>query len=150
MSSYTKFKFYLPQPSGSVLLRPKCTLRLVRDLIYDEKVLAWVYGEAESARSWELGVSRGGVPFVRASKEAPEDTQEVVLVQEYGGAQSKRAFRVEFGPNVEVLSQGKATGDSDWERWSMVLAPSGWANDIAQRFASQQYAPDQTVESELS
>lgn len=66
--------------------------------------------------------------------------RELVLVQEYSrGVGGKRwpSFGVEFGDEVVRLSSTETSGGSGHERWTLVVAPMGWAENIARQFVNE-------------
>lgn len=74
--------------------------------------------------------------------------QELVLVQEYcPGAGGKRnpSFQVAYGPEVRVLSDASTSGGSGGEKWVLVSAPMGWAQNIASQFVDRKDTGTQTI-----
>ena len=81
-----------------------------------------------------VAITEEGVVLVPCEG-APD--QELVLVQQYmPGAGAKRWpwFSVAFGPEVRKLSEAATSGGSGEERWALVSAPLGWAENIARQF----------------
>lgn len=89
----------------------------------------------------------GAVVLVEAPAET-EPTAELVLVQEYcRGCGGKRwpSFAVELGPEVKELSTASTSGGSGYEKWRLLTAPLGWAENIADQFVDQRDVADQTI-----
>lgn len=74
-------------------------------------------------------------------------TKELVLVQEYlPGSGGKRwpKFAVQWQDET-VLSRVRTMCGSGWEKWTLVTAPLGWAENIATQFVNERDYPDQTI-----
>lgn len=87
-----------------------------------------------------------GAVLVPSNSEAAE--RELVLVQEYSnGCGGKRwpSFGVEFGDEVVSLSSTETFGGSGHERWTLVVAPLGWAENIAGQFVNARDYGGQTI-----
>ncbi|MFZ3054874.1 MAG: hypothetical protein WA091_02745 [Minisyncoccales bacterium] len=85
-------------------------------------------------------------PVLYPCEEAPQ--KELVLVEQYyPGTGNKRSpsFHVEFGPEVRILSSASTSGGSGGESWTLVSAPLGWAENIAEQFIDQRDYLDQTI-----
>lgn len=64
---------------------------------------------------------------------------ELVLVQEYSpGSGAKRfpAFMVDIS-SCKLLSECRTQKGSGWEKWSLVIAPIGFAKNIADQFVNK-------------
>ena len=74
--------------------------------------------------------------------------KELVLVKQYSpGSGGKRwpSFHVEFGSEVRQLSDASTSGGSGGEHWVLVLAPIGWAQNIASQFVNERDYGGQTI-----
>ena len=86
----------------------------------------------------------GTMPVIMPVKEAP--TQELVLVQEYHpGCGAKRWPGFEVEHSLHVLATEETSGGSGWERWSLVIAPLGWSENIADQFQDYRDVEDQII-----
>ena len=77
---------------------------------------------------------------------APEADRELVLVQEYGrkvGARRWPAFHIDWDNAGDVTLLARAHGER--ETLSVVVAPDGWAENIASRFIDGRAGVDQTI-----
>lgn len=73
-------------------------------------------------------------------------SQELVLVKEYYtgvGAKRRPGFKVEH--DLRTVASESTAGGSGWERWSLVIAPLGWAENIAAQFQDYKDIGDQTI-----
>lgn len=74
--------------------------------------------------------------------------KELVLVQQYSnGCGGKRwpSFHVEFGPEVRQLSEAGTSCGSGGERWVLVSAQLGWAENIAAQFIDERDIGGQVI-----
>ncbi|MCA9351897.1 hypothetical protein KC866_00700 [Patescibacteria group bacterium] len=86
--------------------------------------------------------------FLREIDEKSSCNQELVLVQEYrpgSGAKRWPAFSVHSDNNLRILSETTTYGGSGSEGWKLLIAPLGWAEEIASRFVNERDCPDQEV-----
>lgn len=80
----------------------------------------------------------------------PDDgqpTKELVLVKAYtpgSGAKRWPKFSPVLGPEVTILSEYRTCGGSGSEEWYLIIAPIGWADNIAAQFINERDAPGQT------
>jgi len=73
---------------------------------------------------------------------------ELVLLQEYSpgcGAKRYPSFYVEHGNAEQILCTEATTGGSGYEKWSLLIAPMGWAINIASQFVDGRDRPSQRI-----
>lgn len=85
--------------------------------------------------------------FLRPSSETPSEEMELVLVHEYApGSGSKRwpGFWVNFD-NLQTLTTDFRRSGSGSDTYSLVIAPIGWAENIASQFINERDYGSQTI-----
>jgi len=103
----------------------------------------------EEYRKVNVG-KQGKQVFLRVSDAEPVSDQELVLVHEYApGSGGKRwpSFWIDWenAGSVEKLasiSRGKGSGA---DTWTLVIAPAGWAKNIASQFVNERDYGGQTI-----
>lgn len=122
-------------------------------------VLAIVDGydpDSESIEVVALGIAHvedGVVIVLRPDASQPDVTRELVLVQEYSpgtGAKRWPAFGVDWqdpptARGVCILSRVERCRGSGSDVTSLILAPAGWAANIAVQFRNERDAPAQVI-----
>ncbi len=94
--------------------------------------------------------SKDDLWFLRPSTETPSTEKELVLVHEYApGAGSKRwpSFWIDWnnsGSVQKLASESRGSG-SGADSYSLVLAPLGWAENIAMQFVDERDYGSQTI-----
>lgn len=93
---------------------------------------------------------QGKQVFLRASDAESVSDQELVLVHEYApGSGAKRwpSFWIDWdnADSVEKLVSVSRCLGSGADTWSLVVAPAGWAENIAAQFVHEKDYPDQTI-----
>lgn len=94
--------------------------------------------------------SKDNLWFLRPSTETPSAEQELVLVHEYAhGSGSKRwpSFWVNWdnaGPIQKLTEESRGSG-SGADIYSLVIAPIGWAENIAMQFVNERDYGSQTI-----
>jgi hypothetical protein len=93
-----------------------------------------------------VAVTESGVALAPCEDANPQ--KELVLVQQYyPGCGAKRwpSFHVEFSNEVRILSEASTSGGSGGETWTLVSAPLGWADNIADQFVDGRGECSQTI-----
>lgn len=94
--------------------------------------------------------SKDNLWFLRPSLETPSTEQELVLVHEYAhGSGSKRwpSFWINWdnaGPIQKLIEESRGSG-SGADTYSLVIAPIGWADNIAMQFVNERDYGSQTI-----
>jgi len=91
--------------------------------------------------------SKDNLWFLRPSSETPSEEMELVLVHEYApGSGSKRwpSFWVNFD-NLQILTTDSRRSGSGSDTYSLVIAPIGWAENIASQFINERDYGSQTI-----
>lgn len=93
---------------------------------------------------------QGKQVFLRASDAEPVSDQELVLVHEYSpssGGKRWPSFYIDWdnaGSVEKLISISRYLG-SGADTWSLVIAPAGWADNIASQFIQEKDYPDQKI-----
>lgn len=94
--------------------------------------------------------SKDNLWFLRPSSETPSTEMELVLVHEYApGSGAKRwpGFWIDWenSESIQHLTTDSRSSGSGADQYSLVLAPIGWAENIASQFINERDYGSQTI-----